>query len=139
MELDLEDLKAVWLNLRAHVDRLASECQQYRDVFEQAPEAYVVTDAGGIIEEANGPAVDILQRRRAYLRGKPFAVLVALDRRADFRRRLARLASGPAAGERSWSTVFESPGLRTDVSLTARLIGAPGERRGICWRLDATQ
>lgn len=139
MAPDLEDLKVVWLTLRAHIDRLASERLQFEQVFEQSAHAYLVTDASGTIEQVNGAAVDILQQRRRQLRGTPLAVLVALDRRADFRRRLAGLAGGAPASERTWSTVFESPGLRTDVTVTARLIGEGPTPRGICWRLDAAQ
>ena len=80
---DMSDLKAVWLDLRAHVDQLAGERQQYLDFFEQSPEAYLVTDAQGTIAEANGAAVDILQRRKQHLRGKPFAVFVAAESRNE--------------------------------------------------------
>src|SRR4051812_27687072 len=93
MALDLEELKAMWLDLRAHVDRLAGERQQYLDFFEQASEAYVVTDPDGAIVDANGAAIDILQKRRRYLRGKPLASLVALERRREFRERLRALES----------------------------------------------
>ena len=133
---DLEDLKATWLQLRAHVDQLASERQQYLDFFEQSSQAYVVTDARGTIEDANGAAVDILQRRKSYLRGKPFPALVALERRAEFRRRLSDL--GAPGAERSWRTIFEAPELRTEVTLTARPIGDDASG-GICWLLEARQ
>ena len=133
---DLEDLKAMWLQLRAHVDQLAGERQQFLDFFEQSPQAYVVTDARGTIEDANGAAVDILQRRKRYLRGKPFPALIALERRAEFRRLLQALMT-PGA-ERSWKTIFEAPELRTEVTLTARLIGDDASG-GICWRLEAAQ
>lgn len=134
MALEIEELKMLWLDLKAKVDLLASERAQYAEVFEQASEAYVVTDAAGTIEAANGAAVDILQRRRSALHGKPLAALVALDRRRDFRERLAKLAPGDA-----WSTVFEAQGERIDVTLCTRLIGGPAEPRGICWRLQAAQ
>jgi len=136
---DVEDLKAVWLDLRAHVDQLAGERQQYLDFFEQSPEAYLVTDARGTIVEANGAAVDILQRRRHYLRGKPLVVFVALDQRAQFRLRLGALAARVPNAERSWRTVFVSPELRTEVTLTGRLIDRPEGVGGICWRLEAVQ
>jgi len=136
---DMSDLKAVWLDLRAHVDQLAGERQQYLDFFEQSPEAYLVTDAQGTIAEANGAAVDILQRRKQHLRGKPFAVFVALDQRADFRRRLAALARREPHAERSWRTVFVAAESRNEVTLTARLIDRPEGVGGICWRLEAVQ
>lgn len=138
MTAELEDLKAIWLDLRAHVDQLAGERQQFLDFFEQSPEAYLVTDAAGTIVDANGAAVDILQRRRRVLRGKPIAALVALDRRTEFRGNLRRLAAGESGARRSFSTVFEAPELRTEVQLSARLIERGQGIGGICWLLQAT-
>jgi len=137
MAADLEELKAMWLHLRAHVDLLASERQQYLDVFEQASEAYVVTDADGTIVDLNGAAVDILQRRKRYLRGKPLTVLVALEQRAQFRSRLRALRERDPRAERSWRTIFVAPELRLDVELTARPIERTAGIAGICWRLEA--
>src|SRR5436190_21596718 len=101
MALELE-LQEAWLQLRAHVDQLAGERQQYLDFFEQSPEAYIVTDAEGTIVDANGAATDIVQRRRRFLRGKPLAVLVALDRRAEFRSRLKRLLARDPGAPGRW-------------------------------------
>jgi PAS domain S-box-containing protein len=137
MTAELEELKAMWLDLRAHVDQAADERQQYHDFFEQASEAYVVTDEYGTIADANGAAVDILQRRKRYLRGKSLAALVALEQRSEFRRRLRALGVREPGAERSWRAIFEAPGLRTDVELAARLIERPGGVGGICWRLVA--
>ena len=137
MTLELEELKAMWLDLRAHVDQLADERQQYYDFFEQATEAYVITDPYGTIADANGAAVDILQRRKRHLRGKPLVALIALEQRSEFRRRLRALGGREPGAERSWRSIFEAPGLRTDVALTARLIDRAGGIGGICWRLEA--
>src|SRR5260221_5813896 len=122
----LEDLKAMWSDLKAQVDELAGERQQYLDVFEQSPEAYIVTDNDGTIEAVNGAAVDILQRRRRFLRGKPFAVLVALDRRREFRERLGALAA-----EGSWRTILEAWEMRTEVAVNPR---RPRAHPRLCWR-----
>ena len=53
MAAELEDLKAMWSDLKAQVDELASERQQYLEFFEQSSEAYVVTDNQGTIEAVN--------------------------------------------------------------------------------------
>jgi PAS domain S-box-containing protein len=139
MALELENLQAMWLDLRAHVDRLAGERQHYADFFEQASEAYVVTEVDGTIRDANGPATDILQRRRRYVRGKPFVVMVALEQRSEFRRRLQSLATREPGAARSWRTVLEAPELRTEVTLTARLIERADSVGGICWRIQAVR
>lgn len=137
MAAELEELKAIWLDLRAHVDLLAGERQQYYDFFEQASEAYVVTDEHGTIVDANGAAVDVLQRRKRYLRGKPLVSLVALERRREFRERLRALCERQPAAPACWRTIFVAPELRIDVALGARLIERAGAIAGICWRLEA--
>jgi PAS domain S-box-containing protein len=139
MAAELEDLKAMWLSLRAHVDQLAGERQQYVEVFEEAAEAYVVTDAQGTIIDANGPAVDLLQRRRRYLCGKPIAAMVALERRSEFRSHLRRAVERQAGAAKRWSTVLEAPEVRTEANITVRLIERAGSVAGVCWLLQPVQ
>ncbi len=138
MTHDLEDLKAIWLELQAHVEQLAGERQHYLDFFEQSPEAYVLTDTHGTIRDVNPAAVDILQCRRRHVQGKPLTTFVALERRADFRTRMRALAAGASAAERSWRTIVVSAGERTEVALTARPIDRQGNVGGVCWRLEPT-
>ncbi len=137
MKAELEELEAMWLELRAQVDELAGERQQYYDLFEQASEAYVVTDEHGTIADANGAAVDILQRRKRYLRGKPLVVMVALERRTEFRRRLRALCERTPGAQASWRTIFVAPQLRMDVKVSARLIERERSVGGICWHFEA--
>jgi PAS domain S-box-containing protein len=138
MTAELDDLKAMWLDLRTHVDQLAGERQHYLDFFEQSAEAYVVTDADGAVVDANGAAVDVLQRRRSQLKGKSLAAMVALDRRMEFRARTRRLMAGEDGVPERWSTVFEAPGLRTEVMVSARPIERDGAVTGLCWLLQAS-
>src|SRR4051812_15770672 len=127
MQAELEELKALWLDLRAQVDRLADERQHYLDFFEQASEAYVVTDVNGTILDVNGAAIDILQRRRLYLRGKPLASLVALERRRDFREHLRAIAAGEPMPPRAWSPTVERRERRSRVRVgEGRLEGGGG-------------
>ena len=135
---ELEDLKSIWLDLRAHVERLAAERQQYLEFFEQSPQAYVVTDSAGTIVDANGAAVDVLQRRRSYLQGKVLVGLVALERRTEFRAAVRRLVQREPGAARSWSTIFEAPELRTEVTVTAGVIERSGAVTGLCWLLQGT-
>lgn len=128
-----EELKEMWLHLRAHVDQLADERQHYQEFFEQSTEAYVVTDPYGTIGEANGAAVDILQRRKRYLRGKPITALIALERRAEFRRNMRSLAAQAPGARASWPSIVVVPELRIDVVFTGRVMPRPG----ICWRLES--
>ena len=134
---ELEDLKSMWLSLKAHVDQLAGERQQYLDFFELSQEAYVVTDAQGTIVDLNGAAVDVLQRRRRYLAGKPIAAMVALDRRTEFRSRMRHVIERAPGATRTFTTVFEAPELRTEVTVALRAIERAGAVTGLCWLLQA--
>jgi len=125
----VDDLKALWHELNAHVEQLASERQHYLEIFERAEEAYLVTDRHGIIEQANGAAVDLLQRRRRNLRGKPLAVLVSPGERREFRARMHGLVNGPAAVA-TWRTSFGEPA-EGEVTVSARVMGRA--ERGIGW------
>ena len=48
--------------------------KMYQDLFDFAPDGYLVTDQNGIIQEANRAAESLVQRRREFLRGKPLAI-----------------------------------------------------------------
>ena len=63
--------------------RVAPPAAHYRAHFEDAPDAYVVTDAKGVIREANRAAARVLGGRAPRLAGKPLVSFVArADRRA---------------------------------------------------------
>ena len=128
MHAAMDELRTAWLKLRSCVDELTSERQHYLDFFERAEDAYLVTDPLGVIVEMNGAAVDLLERRRFYLRGKPLAALVSPDERREFRRQLQGL-SRPA----QWRSSFAAHGRRVAVELRARPL--PGAR-GIVWLLE---
>lgn len=137
MPPDMEELKAMWLDLKARVEALVGERQQYLDFFERSAEAYVVTDPAGTILEANGAAVDILQRRKRALRGKPFSAFVALDQRMRFRTSLREMVGG--VGPAGFTTIVVAAETRVELALKGRLMGRPGAASGVCWRLTAPQ
>jgi len=59
--------------------------QRYEDLFEFAPDAYLVTDVNGIIQEVNCAAEKLLSLPRKYLIGKPIFVFIAESHRRSFR------------------------------------------------------
>ncbi len=71
---------------------LERERQRYRDLFEFAPDGYLVTDTSGVIREANRAAERLLGKPTDYLRGKPLSVYLRSSAQPDFRQALARLA-----------------------------------------------
>jgi PAS domain S-box-containing protein len=77
----------------AHLD-LEAERRRYQELFEFVPDAYLVTDARGKIQEANRAATQMLNVSQEHLVGKPFAVFVASEERWNFRTELNRKSQG---------------------------------------------
>ncbi|HYW18251.1 MAG TPA: PAS domain-containing protein [Nodularia sp. (in: cyanobacteria)] len=70
---------------------LETERQRYQDLFEFAPDGYLVTNAEGIIQEANLAAAQLLNVSRQLLVGKPIVNFVRLEERQLFRTELSQL------------------------------------------------
>ncbi|MFL5560229.1 MAG: ATP-binding protein [Gemmatimonadaceae bacterium] len=66
-------------------DQLEQEHLRYLELFEDAPDAYIITDEAGVVREANHAAERLLQIDRLRLRGKPLAALVDEEFRRAFR------------------------------------------------------
>lgn len=67
---------------------------RYRNLFEAAPEPYLLTDATGTIRLANGRAVELLDAPRPAIEGHDLASFVAPASRDGLQRQLARAAAG---------------------------------------------
>lgn len=72
-----EELRQQNEELIAAQQELAAERQRYHDLFEFAPDGYLVTDEKGIIVEANRTASLLLKQTQRQLIGKPLAVFVS--------------------------------------------------------------
>src|SRR5258708_860242 len=66
-------------------EALEVERHRYRELFELAPDGYVISNAEGIVEEVNQAAAALLNTSPIALRGKPLAVFVAPQGRPEFR------------------------------------------------------
>lgn len=75
-------------NTRQQVE---SERQRYQDLFNLAPEAYLVTDAKGKIQEANLQIASMLNVSQEFLVGKPLLVFISEEARPSFQLQIARL------------------------------------------------
>ena len=82
------------------------ERSRYRDLFDFAPDAYLVTDPHGMVQQANRAAAEMLGVAQRFLPGKPFVNYLDDEGRKVFRRTLARLASGEAVG--MWEVTLET-------------------------------
>ncbi len=74
-------------------EALEVERHRYRELFELAPDGYVISNAQGIVEEANQAAAALLNTSEIGLRGKPLAVFVAPPGRQAFRSLLREVAT----------------------------------------------
>jgi PAS domain S-box-containing protein len=92
LRLSLEELRVADEELRQQNDELAAahfqldeERKRYQELFSLAPDAYLVTDPGGVIREANLAAIRLLKVEGRFLEGKALATFIVVDDRARFR------------------------------------------------------
>ena len=64
MEMALEELDVMWEELQGQAALLVRENERYAEFFRYAPDAYLITDAGGNIREANEAALELLKLHR---------------------------------------------------------------------------
>ncbi|HYN87736.1 MAG TPA: ATP-binding protein, partial [Ardenticatenaceae bacterium] len=86
-----EELRQQNEELAAAQVLIATERQRYQELFEFAPDGYVVTDLDGKILEANWAAVQLLNVSRQFLIGEPLGAFVVTEDRRAFRDTLAHL------------------------------------------------
>ncbi|HEY6363975.1 MAG TPA: PAS domain S-box protein, partial [Candidatus Binatia bacterium] len=84
---------------------LEEERHHYQELFELAPDGYLVTDMYGVIKEANDNAAELLHLRRDFLIGKPIIVVVSNGEHVGFRRVLARLQREESVS--NWETKIQ--------------------------------
>ena len=93
-------------DLRGEADRAAAESAMveanrgYRDLFDLAPDAYLVTDAQTVIAESNPAAAAMLQVDQGSLQGKPLTHFIAEADRPAFQASLIQVREG--GEKRNW-------------------------------------
>jgi two-component system sensor histidine kinase HydH len=99
--------------------RLATLVQRYHALFALAPDGYLVTDAAGVIAEANHAATCLLGSSPEELLGTPLIVYVAQADHQAFQTQLGRLMRQERVQD--WELTFAPPGARpfpADVTVT---------------------
>ena len=102
IEMALEELDVMWEELQGQAALLVRENQRYSEFFEYAPDAYLITDAGGSVREANEAALELLKAPRDEVLGHPLSRYVAEDDRVAFLARTVGLMLGATARPMSW-------------------------------------
>ncbi|MEH2105105.1 PAS domain-containing hybrid sensor histidine kinase/response regulator [Nostoc sp.] len=91
ISISLEELQQQNEELIATRHLVEAERQRYYDLFNFAPDGYLLTDVAGIIQEANYAAAKLFNVRQSYLIGKPMAVFVHQIERQKFRQIMLQL------------------------------------------------
>jgi two-component system sensor histidine kinase UhpB len=99
LHITLEELQVTSEELRQQTEELAqarqhaeAERQRYQELFDCAPDAYLVTDLAAVIREANRAAAALLGVPPQRLVGKPLVLFVEPESQRPFLGQLAKLA-----------------------------------------------
>jgi two-component system, cell cycle sensor histidine kinase and response regulator CckA len=87
----VEELQQQNEELIATRQQVDAERQRYLDLFNFAPDGYLVTSVDGVIQEVNYVAAQLLNVRHSYLIGKPLTVFVHPQERQNFRKLMLQL------------------------------------------------
>ncbi|TVQ08247.1 MAG: diguanylate cyclase [Leptolyngbya sp. DLM2.Bin27] len=104
---------------------LQQEQRRYQDLFNLAPDGYVVLDRQGVIQSANRAMATLLKVPQAELQNKPLAPFIALGARPVFFRKLQQLSDLTAAGQplpQAWQVQLcprHSPAVVVSITLSA--------------------
>jgi PAS domain S-box-containing protein len=90
-----EEMREQHEHLMITQESLATERQRYIDLFEFAPNGYVVTDIAGHIQEANWAAVSLLGMPHDQLMGRLLIVFIPTENRPTFRAMFSRIEQAP--------------------------------------------
>lgn len=141
----LEELRVAEEEMRAQNEMLADAQEttqewrlHYQDLFNSAPDAYLVTDLLGVIAEANLSAQNLLGLSLRFLVGKPLAGFVPAGNRQDFRNLLLGMVSDSSGreydGREHEITLQPRKQAPVAVSATVTVIQAVGGRpTGLRW------
>jgi PAS domain S-box-containing protein len=135
LEAGLQEIEALWEELRNQSHVLASERQRYSEFFEYAPDAYLITDSHGTVREANRAAAELLGVPARSLEGRPLVNMVAEPGRRDFRARLVRASAQPEGEISAWRGALQGPqGAAFQAGFRVRALPVPdGGLASLCW------
>lgn len=138
----LEELQVTEEELRLQNEELClarqlqeEQQQRYQDLFNFAPDAYLVSDAQGLIQEANRAACLLLGAGVEALIGTPLLLYVAEAERREFRTQLYELNQAPVPQPQSFELHLHSDcGEPFPAAITVSAISDPqGKRLGFRW------
>jgi PAS domain S-box-containing protein len=135
LRVQQDELLAQQQQLQQQNAALQAERQRYRELFELAPDAYLVTDLQGVIREANEAASTLLAVPAQYATGKPLPMFVPGPTKDGLWRHLSGLGEGKVDEVRNWETaILPRRGEPVDVLVSMVPARSPeGEVTGVRW------
>jgi PAS domain S-box-containing protein len=133
LEVAAEKLVQQTEELAATRSQIEMERQRYQSLFEFMPNAYLVTDAQGKIQEANRAAAELFSIEQSFLVNKLLVSFLPLRERQVFRAKLAQLQQCDRSQE---YTVCVQPrkGEFFDAALSVTPVrDAQGNLTRLCW------
>ncbi len=129
LTLALESLHTAESELRQQHEHImdvqqvaALERERYYALFDGAPDAYLVTDLHGTIQEANRAATRLFNIAPAYLTGKPLALYVVAAERRSFRAFLLMLRENISLQSREQEFMLQSRHLPLPIPISATVV-----------------
>jgi len=105
LQVAIEEMRQQSEELLSTQLALELERQRYQELFEEAPDAYLVTDGAGVILEANRAASKLLNLSHSYLIGKPLSLFIIEEERRNFRSELSQIHQYERVPE--WSIMLQ--------------------------------
>ncbi|MGQ4647934.1 ATP-binding protein [Lyngbya aestuarii] len=109
LEVANEELHQQNENLLVAYQAVAAESQRYQELFEFAPDGYLVTDPHGVIQEANCAAASLLNTPQELLVGKSLISYVVLEDCSAFYSQLNKLSQRQEEKLQEWEVRFQPP------------------------------
>ncbi len=133
LQITFEELRTAEEEVRDRNRKLEAERYRYRDLFNFAPDGYVVTDANGVIQEANHAIVRLLSLDLGFVVGKPLVVFITQPERRNFYRQLNQLPKLEQI--QNWELElqpYKNDAIPVEVTV-ACIWGVSGEVEGLRW------
>lgn len=139
LEMALQTLDMLWEELQEQSNLLDLEHDRYASFFEASPDAYLITDAGGNIREANPAALSLLGAVAGSVVGRQLVRLIPDADQPVFLARFIAVSSGQDDKAVVWLGRLHTPSGPAEVSFSVRRV--PLKRSGVgglCWLIRPT-
>lgn len=136
LQVASEELRQLNEELLASRQEIETERRRYKELFDLAPEGYLVSNLQGAIVEANLEAGVMLKVKSDRLAGKPLSLFIAESERRNFRTQLNLLVQ-KGGSAKNWLLTLQPRGgkqFQAVVTVTP-LKNTAGELEGLRWGL----